>query len=101
MYISMNWIKDFVNLDGIETEELIKKFNLTTAEIEGYEVKGEQTQGVIFAKIQKVENHPISDHLHVLEVNTGSDVLQVVCSYLWLFVPFLCLANLNILLLLT
>ena len=36
MYISMNWIKDFVNLDGIETEELIKKFNLTTAEIEGY-----------------------------------------------------------------
>ena len=80
MYISMNWIKDFVNLDGIPTEELIRKFNLTTAEIEGYEIKGEQTQGVIFAKIQKVENHPISDHLHVLEVNTGSEVLQVVCG---------------------
>lgn len=80
MYISMNWIKDFVNLDGIETEELIKRFNLTTAEIEGYEVKGSQTDGVIFAKIQKVENHPISDHLHVLEVNTGSEVLQVVCG---------------------
>ena len=31
MYISMNWIKDFVDLDGIETEELIRKFNLTTA----------------------------------------------------------------------
>ena len=27
MRISINWIKDFVDLDGIETEELIKRFN--------------------------------------------------------------------------
>ena len=80
MLISMNWIKDFVNLDGLETEELIKRFNLTTAEIEGYELKGQETQGVIFAKIEKVEKHPNSDHLHILAVNTGSEVLQVVCG---------------------
>lgn len=80
MYISMNWIKDFVNLDGIEPEELIKKFNLTTAEIEGYEHKGQETTGVIFAKIEKVENHPNSDHLHILAVNTGTEVLQIVCG---------------------
>lgn len=80
MYISMNWIKDFVNLDGIETEELIKKFNLTTAEIEGYEIKGIDTQGIIFAQIDSVQNHPNSDHLHILTVNTGSEKLQVVCG---------------------
>ena len=76
----MNWIKDFVNLDGIETEELIRKFNLTTAEIEGYEVKGQDTTGIIFARIEKVENHPNSDHLHILAVNTGSETLQIVCG---------------------
>ncbi|MBQ9786357.1 MAG: phenylalanine--tRNA ligase subunit beta, partial [Clostridia bacterium] len=80
MLISMNWIKDYVNLDGIETEELIRKFNLTTAEIEGYEVKGKDTTGVIFARIEKVENHPNSDHLHILDVNTGSEHLQIVCG---------------------
>ncbi len=80
MYISMNWIKDFVNLDGIEPEKLMKKFNLTTAEIEGYEHKGLETTGVIFAKIEKVENHPNSDHLHILAVNTGTEVLQIVCG---------------------
>ena len=80
MLISMNWIKEFVDLDGIETEELIRRFNLTTAEIEGYELKGQETQGVIFAKIDKVEKHPNSDHLHILAVNTGSEVLQVVCG---------------------
>ena len=80
MQISMNWIKDFVNLDGIETEELIRKFNLTTAEIEGYEEKGKDTEGVIFARIEKVEMHPNSDHLHILDVNTGTEHLQIVCG---------------------
>lgn len=80
MYISMNWIKDFVDLNGIEPEELIKKFNLITAEIEGYEYKGQDTTGVIFAKIEKVEKHPNSDHLHILAVNTGTEVLQIVCG---------------------
>ena len=80
MYISMNWIKDFVNLDGIETEELIKRFNLTTAEIEGYETKGQDTKGIIFARIDSVQKHPNSDHLHILSVNTGTENLQVVCG---------------------
>lgn len=76
----MNWIKEYVDLSGIETEELIRRFNLTTAEIEGYEEKGSDTSGIIFARIEKVENHPNSDHLHVLKVNTGSEVLQIVCG---------------------
>ncbi len=80
MYISMNWIKDYVNLDGIEPEELMRKFNLTTAEIEKYEYKGKDTAGIIFARIEKVENHPNSDHLHVLSVNTGTENLQIVCG---------------------
>ena len=46
MYISMNWINDYVDLSGIETEELVKRFNLSTAEIEGYEEKGSTPAGV-------------------------------------------------------
>ncbi len=80
MYISMNWIKEFVDLSGIETEELIKKFNLTTAEIEGYEEKGKNTSGIIFARIEKVAEHPNSDHLHILTVNNGTENLQIVCG---------------------
>ena len=35
MYISINWIKDFVDLDGIDVEKLIYKFTMSTAEVEG------------------------------------------------------------------
>lgn len=80
MYISINWIKDFVNLDGISEEELVKRFNLSTAEIEGVEHKGENTKGVVFGKILSIENHPKSTKLHVLKVDLGNKIEQIVCG---------------------
>mgnify|MGYP002956018825 CR=1 FL=1 len=34
MYISMNWIGDFVDLSGLDLEALIHRFTLSTAEVE-------------------------------------------------------------------
>jgi phenylalanyl-tRNA synthetase beta chain len=80
MFISINWIKDYVDLSGIETDELVKRFNLSTAEIEGVEVKGKNIQNVVFGKVLSVEKHPESTHLHVLKVDVGDEVLQIVCG---------------------
>ena len=81
MRISINWIKDFVDLSGIETDELIKRFNLATAEIEDVYKMGENTKEVVLARIEKIENHPKSDHLHILQVDDGKEELtQVVCG---------------------
>lgn len=81
MIISLNWIKEFVNLDGIEIDELVKRFGLSTAEVEGVEYRGKDIENVVVAEILSVENHPNSNHLHILTVNdgTGSPV-QVVCG---------------------
>ena len=80
MKISINWINDYVDLSGIEPDELIKRFNLSTAEIEDVEYKGKNIQNVVFGKVIKVENHPNSDHLHILSVDVSSEVLQIVCG---------------------
>ena len=80
MKISINWLKDFVDLNGISEEEIIKRFTLSTAEIEDVEYKGKDVRGVVFAKILEVENHPKSDHLHILKVDKGDEVVQVVCG---------------------
>ncbi len=80
MKISINWLKDFVNLDGISDEEIIKRFNLSTAEIEGVEYKGSNIKNVVFGKILKVENHPNSKKLHILQVDLGNNVEQIVCG---------------------
>lgn len=80
MKISLNWINDYVDLKGVNAEELIKQIGLKTAEIEGVEYKGNDLEGVIVAKIEKVMPHPNSEKLHILKVNTGDELLQVVCG---------------------
>ncbi len=81
MYISLNWIKEYVNLDGIEVDEIVKRFGLSTAEVEGVEYKGKELENIVVAEILSVENHPESKKLHILKVDDGSGApVQVVCG---------------------
>ena len=80
MKISINWLNDFIDLSGITHEEIIKRFTLSSAEIEDIEYKGQDTVGVVFAKILEVNEHPKSDHLHILKVDKGDEIVQVVCG---------------------
>ncbi|MBO4899580.1 MAG: phenylalanine--tRNA ligase subunit beta [Lachnospiraceae bacterium] len=80
MYVSMNWIKDFVDLDGEDLEQLIHRFTLSTAEVEGIEYKGRDISNVVVGEIIMCQDHPDSDHLHVLKVDAGDKVYDVVCG---------------------
>ena len=76
----MNWIGDFVDLSGLDKKALIHNFTLSTAEVEDIIVKGEDTHGVVVAKILSVENHPSSKKLHLLKVDKGDEVVDIVCG---------------------
>ena len=80
MFLSMNWIGDFVDLSGLDKKALIKNFTLSTAEVEDIIEKGNNLSGVVVAKILSVENHPDSKKLHLLKVDRGSEVLDIVCG---------------------
>lgn len=80
MFVSMNWIRDFVNLDGEDITKLIQKFTLSTAEVEGIEYKGSDIKDVVVGEIISCEDHPDSDHLHVLKVDAGDEIFDVVCG---------------------
>ena len=76
----MNWIGDFVDLSGLDKKALIHNFTLSTAEVEDIIAKGEDTYGVVVAKILSVENHPSSKKLHLLKVDKGDEVVDIVCG---------------------
>ena len=80
MYISLNWINDYVDLKGVDLEKLINQFTLSCAEVEGYEKKGDSFSGVVTGKIISVENHPNSKKLHLLKVDIKSTILDIVCG---------------------
>lgn len=82
MFLSMNWISDFVDLSGLDKMELIRKFSLSTAEVEN-EIffKGSDFSGIVVAEIKSVEDHPKSEKLHLLKVDIGAEELvDVVCG---------------------
>ena len=80
MFLSMNWIGDFVDLSGLDKKSLIKNFTLSTAEVEDIIEKGSNLSGVVVAKIVSVENHPDSKKLHLLKVDKGDEIVDIVCG---------------------
>ena len=47
MFISLNWIKDWVDLSGLDEDKLIQQFTLSCAEVEGVEKKGANISKVV------------------------------------------------------
>ncbi len=82
MFLSMNWISDFVDLTGLDKTKLINQFSLSAAEVEN-EIfyKGSDLSGIVVAEIKSVEDHPDSKKLHLLKVDAGDGTLtDVVCG---------------------
>ncbi|MBQ7890127.1 MAG: phenylalanine--tRNA ligase subunit beta [Erysipelotrichaceae bacterium] len=79
MRLSINWLKEYVNLDGVTPEQLADKLTVAGLEVEGIEKVAEGTNLVI-GEVLTCKAHPDSDHLHVTTVNVGDEVLNIVCG---------------------
>jgi len=79
MKLSLNWLKDLVNLEGINEDELAQMMVKAGFEIEGIEHLGSGDK-LIVGEVIECEDHPDSDHLHVTKVNIGNEVLDIVCG---------------------
>lgn len=82
MFLSMNWISDYVDFTGLDKLDLIHRFSLSAAEVENeIFLKGQDLKGVVCAEIKSVEAHPESEKLHLLKVDIGEpDLVDVVCG---------------------
>lgn len=80
MFVSINWIKEYVDLSGLDIKKLINSFTLATAEVEDIIVKGDDIRDVVVGEILSIENHPNSKKLHLLKVDGGDRVYDVVCG---------------------
>ena len=80
MKILYSWLKDFIELD-LAPEELAKKLTDLGIEVASIEKTGADFEGVHVAQIIQIDNHPNSDHLHLVTLDRGNGVTQrVVCG---------------------
>lgn len=80
MKILYSWLKDFIELD-LTPEELAQKLTDLGIEVASVETTGADFEGVNVAQITQIENHPDSDHLHLVTLDLGGGKTQrVVCG---------------------
>lgn len=82
MKISYNWLKDYIKTDlsADKTAEILTSIGLEVEGVEHVESVRGGLQGLIVAHVLTCEKHPDADKLSVTTVNTGSEVLQIVCG---------------------
>ena len=80
MILSRNFVKDYIDLDDDLSIKTIGE-DMTRVGNEYDEAsKLIDCTNLIIGEIVSCIDHPDSDHLHVCEVNIGSEVLQIVCG---------------------
>ncbi len=80
MQVSLNWLNEFVDLSDKDVEQIAHELTMSGLEVEETEEVKPQFTNIKTVKIEKIDNHPNSDHLHLVTVNTGSGLKTVVCG---------------------
>lgn len=76
--ISLNWVKDYIDIEDQDVYELATKITKAGINIEGVYTK--KINNLVIGEVVECVDHPDSDHLHVCKVDIGSEVLQIVCG---------------------
>jgi len=79
MIVTRSWLQEWIDLDGISTEDIAKTFNSIGLEVDRvheYRVPAK----IVFGKVLECEKHPDADKLNVCQVDIGSTTRQIVCG---------------------
>lgn len=82
MDISLNWIKDFVDLPSkLSAQELGELLTRHTAEVEGVKDLKKSYENMVLGKVTSLKKHPDADKLKLAKVDIGqSKDVQIVCG---------------------
>lgn len=77
--ISLEWVKDYIDISDQDLEELAVK--ITEAGINVEKVITNHIDHLVIGKVVTCVDHPDSDHLHLCQVDVGKEELQqIVCG---------------------
>ena len=80
MKVSLNWIKDYIDLKGIASKDIIDKLTMSGLEVEDAVDELERYKDFIVGYVKEKKKHSNADKLSLCTVNTGTEDLQVVCG---------------------
>jgi len=76
--ISLNWIKDYVDIENEDLKELAVK--ITKAGVNVEKVITNHINGLVIGEVLECHRHPDSDHLNICQVDLGKETTQIICG---------------------
>jgi len=81
MYISLNWLKDYVKISSkIKPENIGEELTNHTVEVEGFVNSAEQFNNVVVGRVLEVAPHPNADRLRLTIIDVKKKKLNIVCG---------------------
>ena len=78
MNLSLNWLSEFVDVEGITPREFAEDVTMTGSKVECYENPAEEISKVVVGKVLSIDKHPDADKLVVCQVDVGDKTIQIV-----------------------
>ena len=81
MKISLNWLKEYVEIpESVSDEELVRLIGARLVEVEGVIDERKKYDGIVVVRVEKAEKIP-ETHLTLCQINDGGpELVQVVCG---------------------
>ena len=80
MLVSLNWLKQYVDIDNLTPEQLAEKITKSGIEVDGLERFASPSTNVVVGYVESCEKHPNADKLNLCQVHTGEETLQIICG---------------------
>ncbi|MFA5696478.1 MAG: phenylalanine--tRNA ligase beta subunit-related protein, partial [Bacilli bacterium] len=78
MRISLNWLREYVDIKDISVDVLAEK--ITKAGVNVEKIEKNSIKNLVIGKVLECQDHPDSDHLKVCQVDVGTEQLQIICG---------------------
>ncbi len=79
MKLTLSWLKEYLAA-GATAEQIAEKLTAIGLEVESFTDQGKSLAPFKIAHVESAEQHPNADRLRVCKVNTGKEIIQVVCG---------------------
>ncbi|HUW45503.1 MAG TPA: phenylalanine--tRNA ligase subunit beta, partial [Dehalococcoidia bacterium] len=79
MKVSLNWLRDYVDIK-LAPEELAEKLTMSGLEVKGIQTIGGTWDNVVIGEVIAVNPHPDADRLKLATVDLGTEQVTTVCG---------------------
>ncbi len=80
MKFTLSWLNQFISTEGFTSAQLADKLTMLGLEVDSIEELFVDLESITTVRIKEVRKHPDADKLTICDVDTGEEIVPVVCG---------------------